>query len=249
MKPLIAEIAGGGLRPGDHLPRELDLAQRFDVSRGVAREAIRGLEERGLITVKHGRGATVTPPEEWSLFDPDVLEGVLRSPSGPLEDVLESHRFIAIQGARLAAERAQRDDIVAIREELNRLERAAAHVKDHPTDGSSYTQAELAFSREMFIATHNYALGRISEPIHQALLAVWIGAATPERLDQRVGSHQRLHGAISKGDADGAALAIHDLLVGFEEEITTMRNRVVPISHAGTRRKSPRHRHMNSRRR
>src|SRR5215218_3429617 len=72
MRVLIADIASGALTPGDKLPREADLAAQFSVSRGVARECIRGLEERGLVDVKHGRGATVNPEQRWDVFDPDV---------------------------------------------------------------------------------------------------------------------------------------------------------------------------------
>jgi len=41
------------------------------VSRGVARECIRAMEERGLISVKHGKGATVNGSELWNMFDPE----------------------------------------------------------------------------------------------------------------------------------------------------------------------------------
>ena len=51
MRILIGDIASGALGPGEQLPRETDLAAQFGVSRGVARECIRGLEERGLVSV------------------------------------------------------------------------------------------------------------------------------------------------------------------------------------------------------
>ncbi|MGH2848787.1 MAG: FadR/GntR family transcriptional regulator, partial [Thermoleophilaceae bacterium] len=77
---LIAQITSGELVEGASLPREADLAERFDVSRGVARESFRALEERGLIRVKHGRGATVRPADEWDLFDGEVMAGMLSGP-------------------------------------------------------------------------------------------------------------------------------------------------------------------------
>ena len=62
MRILIADIASGAHAAGEMLPKEVDLAAELDVSRGVARETIRALEERGLISVKHGKGATVNEP-------------------------------------------------------------------------------------------------------------------------------------------------------------------------------------------
>jgi DNA-binding FadR family transcriptional regulator len=52
------------------LPREVDLAAEFEVSRGVARETIRAMEERGLVSVKHGKGATIEA-DDWDVFDPE----------------------------------------------------------------------------------------------------------------------------------------------------------------------------------
>src|SRR4051812_34445700 len=79
MRLLIADIVAGRLKEGDLLPRETDLAEMHDVSRGVARETIRGLEERGMVHVRHGRGAIVTPAEAWDVFDPEVLSALLRT--------------------------------------------------------------------------------------------------------------------------------------------------------------------------
>ena len=79
MRILIADVVSGARAAGEMLPREVDLAEEFDVSRGVARETIRAMEERGLISVKHGKGATVNEPDGWDVFDPDVLAAMLSS--------------------------------------------------------------------------------------------------------------------------------------------------------------------------
>src|SRR4051812_22221644 len=80
MLEFVRDIVGGRLAPGDALPREVTLAERFDISRGVARECLRALEERGLATVKHGSTTTVNPRERWDLFDPDVIAASLAGP-------------------------------------------------------------------------------------------------------------------------------------------------------------------------
>src|SRR5512133_851952 len=82
MRVLIADIVSGVRPAGEMLPREVDLAAEFDVSRGVARETIRAMEERGLIAVKHGKGATINEPDDWDVFDPDVLAVMLDSGRG-----------------------------------------------------------------------------------------------------------------------------------------------------------------------
>src|SRR5215218_10543813 len=113
MRVLIADIASGRVAPGEALPREADLAAQFGVSRGVARECLRGLEERGLVRVKHGRGATVNPDDRWNVFDPDVLGALLDGDQGAaiLTEYLECRRILEIEAASLAAERATETDL------------------------------------------------------------------------------------------------------------------------------------------
>src|SRR5918999_39849 len=129
MRELLDDIVGGAVPPGEMLPREVDLVERFGVSRGVVRECIRGLEERGVVRVKHGRGATVTEPPDWDVFDPDVLEALLRSPDGDaLEaEAIECQRLLEVEAAGLAAQRARDEDLAALTDAVARMKGAAGH--------------------------------------------------------------------------------------------------------------------------
>ncbi len=49
-----AAILGGKIRPGESLPSERDLQEQFEIGRGVIREALRALKEKGLIEVRKG---------------------------------------------------------------------------------------------------------------------------------------------------------------------------------------------------
>lgn len=49
-----------GLRPGDQLPTEVEVANRFGVARTTVREALKLLEQGGLIDVRHGLGRFVS---------------------------------------------------------------------------------------------------------------------------------------------------------------------------------------------
>ncbi len=51
-----ASILDGHYSPGDNLPSELQLKEMFKTSRGTVREALRVLEEKGLIEIKPGAG-------------------------------------------------------------------------------------------------------------------------------------------------------------------------------------------------
>jgi GntR family transcriptional regulator len=53
---LMANFKAEALQPGDKLPSETDIARRYEVGRSTAREALKLLEQEGLITAEHGRG-------------------------------------------------------------------------------------------------------------------------------------------------------------------------------------------------
>ncbi|MGW2814348.1 GntR family transcriptional regulator [Streptomyces sp. NPDC001415] len=59
---LRAEIRAGQLRPGDRLPAESALVERFGKSHVTIREALRVLQTEGLIDKQHGRGSFVRRP-------------------------------------------------------------------------------------------------------------------------------------------------------------------------------------------
>ena len=54
IKHLEKEILSRSLKPGDKLPSELELQEKFSVGRGTIREALRTLQQKGLIEIKKG---------------------------------------------------------------------------------------------------------------------------------------------------------------------------------------------------
>jgi GntR family transcriptional repressor for pyruvate dehydrogenase complex len=61
-------ILGNGLKGGDRLPSEADLARTFGVSRNVVRQAVSSLETLGIVRVAHGRGIYVADVVDTDVF-------------------------------------------------------------------------------------------------------------------------------------------------------------------------------------
>jgi GntR family transcriptional regulator len=80
---IAAEIADGEYRPGDQLPTEVELLQRFEVSRITVRRAIQNLVQRGLLEIRRGRGTFVLEPR---------IEAELTKLSGFVEDMSAAGR-------------------------------------------------------------------------------------------------------------------------------------------------------------
>jgi DNA-binding FadR family transcriptional regulator len=213
MRELLDDVAAGRFAPGEMLPREVDLVERFKISRGVVRECLRGLEERGIVRVKHGRGATVNEPSEWDVFDPDVLEAMLRSPHGDEveAEAIECQRLLEVEAAGRAAERARENDLDALNGALERMAGAAEHAVRVPAAVDRFHEAHMDFHRAVVQAAGNRAIGRMSGPLHRALAIAARHRGQDSELERAIGEHQRIVTAVAAGDADAAraAMAAH----------------------------------------
>ena len=152
-----AQIDAGALRPGDRLPTEQRLAEAHGVSRTVVREAVHQLKSRGLLRSRQGSGVFVTaaPLNEALTLDLALIDSI--------EDVLrvrEVRRALEAETAALAAERATRAQVAALRKALRGIDRSVA-------EGRDGVDEDLAFHRLLAEAAANPHFGRILEFLEQ----------------------------------------------------------------------------------
>ena len=219
LRILVADIVGGRLSEGARLPTETEIAERFGVSRGVARESLRSLEERGLVTVKHGIGAIVRPSADWDMFSVDVIEAMLERQGGAklLGDYLECRRLLEIEAAGMAAQRGTSEDLMALSAALDRMTSTAVEAPGSPSAEERFHEADVAFHRALIQATGNHALGRMTEPVHRALAAARRPLARPEhRLERSLPEHREILAAVAARDPDRAREAMRAHLLTVE---------------------------------
>ena len=122
-----AAILGGGIAPGDKLPPERELVDVFGTSRPTVREALRVLEQKGLIEIRLGvrGGAYVRTPN--SELMAENLAMLIRTESVSLAHLAEFRQGIEGLVAGLAALRATANDI----EILNELVADSIHLNIH----------------------------------------------------------------------------------------------------------------------
>jgi DNA-binding FadR family transcriptional regulator len=210
LSQLIDLITSGEIAEGARLPTEDVLAAQYHASRGVLREALQGLEERGLINVTQGRGAAVTDQQHWNILDPDVLASMLMTPSRAalLSDAAECRCILESEAARLAAQRRTAQQLRAMADELARSVEARGNL-------FVYQEADVAFHNAVISAASNRVLLRIVAPIQRALSV----ACAPSARDraQELDDHARILAGIAKGNADEARLAMRDHLTSPAE--------------------------------
>jgi GntR family transcriptional repressor for pyruvate dehydrogenase complex len=120
-------ILEGVLRVGERLPGERDLAAQMEVSRPVLRNALRSLEERGLLVTRHG-GGTYVADVIGQVFTNPMIELIATHGQATL-DYLEYRREIEGVAAELAARRATEDDKALLTDIMERMD--TAHQKDN----------------------------------------------------------------------------------------------------------------------
>lgn len=211
MRRLVADIVAGRLEEGEWLPREVDFAERYAVSRGVTRETIQALRERGLIGVRHGRGAWVLGEEHWNVVDEEVLVALVTRPDRAdlRAELLECRLMLEPDAAALAARRATAEDVDALAGALRALESAdpdgvgvSGFVADHPV-----VRAEAAFHDRLVATAGNRPLRRMLAPVHIAVAAAAQSLAAGRR-PEAAEDHRAILDAVRARDADGADEAV-----------------------------------------
>ena len=108
---LIGQIAAGVFRPGDRLPSEAQLCERYGVSPMTVRRVVNILADQGLVTTERGRGTFVRPLElGTATFDLGRLQQLFRDEDQSTVKLLETRITSATERAarKLAIEAGDR---------------------------------------------------------------------------------------------------------------------------------------------
>lgn len=201
-------IVAGDVRPGDHLPTELDLVEELQVGRGVVREAIKALEAKGLVVSRPRTGTHVLERESWNFLDPDVLQWMgEHAPERRDHALADLRHALEPRAAALAAERATEDDVAAMVQAFETMAASAA------TDSDAFTQADRDFHAAVLRATHNDLFVSLGHALEVALVSAFTtGARTPGAAAAAVPKHELVLHAIRIGDPAVAAAAANTLV-------------------------------------
>ncbi len=196
---LAEQVDSGALSPGDRLPTEAQLALQHGVSRTVVREAVHQLKSRGLLRSRQGSGVfvAVPSPNQSLAFDPKVLESM-----AAVIHVVELRRVLEGEMAALAAQRATRD-------QLRALKRALAAIDSAMHEGRDGVDEDMAFHRAIAQATANPQFTRLLAFLDQyqrdAMRVTKGNEARHEEFLQQVrAEHNAIVAAIAARDADAA---------------------------------------------
>jgi DNA-binding FadR family transcriptional regulator len=202
---LVGRIVQGQYRPGTAMPPEPMLCENFSVSRTVVREAVKMLQEKGMLQVRQGSGTTVTPHETWNMLDELILSAVIAQPDGleVLDDLVVTRRLLESDMANVAARCAD----AAVLEQLELLVNTMDTLVDDP---AAYAEQDRAFHDRVMRTSGN----RIARAVVRALESQVVNTARymgQPRRDLCVASnrgHRTIYERIAAHDPEGAADAM-----------------------------------------
>lgn len=209
------QIAQGHLKPGDRLPSERELVERFKVSRASIREALSALVMMGLVEVRSGEGTYIRRVNAESVVTP--LAWMLVIEKNTDLELYESRKIIEVQAAGLAAERANIDDFNDMFEALETMRKNLKlhHLGEEPDHNFHYAIAKAA---------HNKILLRLmttlSDTLRKSLKSnrskIFEHEDSPQKL---FNEHFQIYEAIKNRDVEKAQKLMMDHLVGVENNL------------------------------
>ncbi|UWE14664.1 FadR/GntR family transcriptional regulator [Herbaspirillum huttiense] len=202
---LAQQIRSGEFAPDARLPSEMELTERFSVSRTVIREAISRLKSEGLVGSRRGSGTVVLPVTQATPFRLDLNMDDGRDSIQAVLRVIELRRGVEGEMAALAAQRRTRAQNLAIQQALQAIDAAAAAGRDG-------VQEDFAFHAAISNASHNplytSLVQFLSQFLHAAIRVSRMNEARSNEFVQQVrAEHAALAQAINDGNAEAARAA------------------------------------------
>ena len=157
-------ILQGKIGIGEKLPAERELQTLFKTSRGTLREALRVLEQRGLLEIKRGvsGGAVVRKVPLGVMSESFIL--LVRSQRVPIKHLIEFRRDIEGRVAALAAERASAEDIERLK---SLLEEASQHLAGNEVEWEAFLRLDKQLHLEFANISGNPLYISIFQAIHE----------------------------------------------------------------------------------
>lgn len=203
-------IEKGRLQPGDKLPSETALSQKFNVKRNVVRDALKKLEFYGILKTIPQSGTII------SSLGPQALEGLLSNilnlGKSDYESLYDTRLVLEGHAAALAASRVD-DQIIAELEDMTKLfEKKIKH-------GDRGLQTDICFHLKIAESAKSSVLNSLITLISPDILSMFyeLNRTSEERLKNTVEEHKKILEAIKKGNSQDAEKAMREHITqGYE---------------------------------
>ncbi len=209
-------ILEGKLKAGDKLPPERKLKDVFQTSRGTLREALRVLEQKGLITIKTGTagGAIVKKITNHKLSE--SLDLLIRSQKVSLEDLSQFRKDVEGMVTRLAAKKAGKEDIESLK---NILAKEEMYVKKGISEWDNFISTDNDFHMALAQIAGNQVYESVLQTVHENIDRYYNKFLTKEQsmMEENFRDMCNITMAIEKGNPDKAQSLARDHVKRFNK--------------------------------
>ena len=179
-------------KPGEKIPSEQELVELFGVSRVIIREAIRNLEQAGLVEIKRGAkgGAFVRTLNHNAVSL--VVKDLFRLAKGTVKEIMEVRLEIEPIVTGLAAERATKDDLDMLQNHLDTMPQIS---------GRKMVEANVNFHRLVARCAHNPIYDMIINILLDFSIDLIVNILSPGEIIHDTTSHPEIYELIANGDS------------------------------------------------
>ena len=215
-KQLLTSIHKSVFSPGEYLPGEHKLAELFQVSRGVIREALLMLSAKGIIEMRKGKGAVILQPKIDSFYDIFSVMVNYKCGNQSLKHIQAVRTNIEPPIAALSAKFRGKKDISS-------LEACIENMEKQKEDKSFLAQCDIEFHKIITDSCNNPMFPIVLDPIYHVMKTyqkeTFEDAASNK---ETMKYHKRIFTAILQKDKDGAFNAMKEHLLIAEKDIVKL---------------------------
>ncbi len=206
VRQILNNLETGIMKPGDKLPTQEKLAQRFGVARSSIREATNALAIMGYLKIIQGKGTFISEniPAADSIETPK--SNFLADAN--LFNLVEIREVLECYAVRKAADRADNKQLTLLGQAIDSLEKCAAEVE-------KFLAADLKFHIAIANAAGLPEVGKIVEVIHAEInkpLSVVFTTSKPEAVLEAIESAKMVYTFIVSGEGKQAARCMRNHL-------------------------------------
>ncbi len=201
-------MLGSTVRVGEKLPSERELALQMGVSRPVIREALRRLQERGLVEAQPGRGSFYRPAEPTDAAE--SLNRLFRRSAVTPAQLIVARKMLESESAGLAAIHRTDDDCMRLERILGGFSKQKGILE--------LAQLDIAFHDRIAQASANPVIHLMVASISDITVGLMVRSLSDRQVRRRgLPLHDDVFAAIVAGDAEKARDAMADHLDAAEQ--------------------------------
>lgn len=199
---IVQEIKARNLGPGAQLPPERDMLLNYNVGRNTLREALRVLEQQGVLMIRPGPGGgpVVTSPDSRHLAS--TLALLMQFAETPFRTVIETRQLLEPITARLTCEHADPAVLAQLRESVDKMAR-------NLDDLDEFLDENRRFHSIIGWGSENALFGYCINSLHWITDGTVLGVDYPKRFRKLVWqAHDEVCNGIESGDPTQAEVAM-----------------------------------------